>query len=225
MQFSPRENSAAEPRSYTSTDWWNEKTNPRLPWNHTLKHLWVELRQSNVLAHRVIDLHHGITPPRAYQHGGRMCNDIYWYESLEFSAVCTHSPGCIISSMWQDATCVTLKFTWTARENFLPDLLLTFGIWTFLPHLSSSRSGKGAIPSLGSPQSLDGCYFSPTLVTDWFWGVVSEAVEELRRSPQRGIPTPERLERNGPLTTIILQVQIGMMIIFVHNNHVAAVEV
>lgn len=32
-------------------------------------------------------------------------------------------------------------------------------------------------------------------------------MEELRRSPQRGIPTPERLERNGPLTTIILQVQ------------------
>jgi len=56
---------------------------------------------------------------------------------------------------------------------------------------------------------LDGCYFSPSLVTDWFWGVVSEAVEELRRSPQRGIPTPDRLERNGPLTTIILQVQIG----------------
>ncbi|KAK7909518.1 hypothetical protein WMY93_014202 [Mugilogobius chulae] len=41
--------------------------------------------------------------------------------------------------------------------------------------------------------------------TDWFWGVVREAVEELRRSPQRGIPSPERLERNGPLTTIILQ--------------------
>lgn len=56
---------------------------------------------------------------------------------------------------------------------------------------------------------MDGCYFSPALVTDWFWGVVSEAVEELRRSPQRGIPTPDRLERNGPLTTIILQVQPG----------------
>lgn len=70
----------------------------------------------------------------------------------------------------------------------------------------SSPSGKGAIPSLGSPQALDGCYFSPALVTGWFWGVVSEAVEELRRSPQRGIPTPDRLERNGPLTTIILQV-------------------
>ncbi|TWW63312.1 Protein MB21D2 [Takifugu flavidus] len=66
-------------------------------------------------------------------------------------------------------------------------------------------TGKGAIPSLGSPQALDGCYFSPALVTGWFWGVVSEAVEELRRSPQRGIPTPDRLERNGPLTTIILQ--------------------
>uniref|UniRef100_A0A3Q2PV14 Transmembrane protein 102 n=2 Tax=Fundulus heteroclitus TaxID=8078 RepID=A0A3Q2PV14_FUNHE len=64
---------------------------------------------------------------------------------------------------------------------------------------------KGSIPSLGSPQALDGCYFSPSLVTDWFWRVVSEAVAELRRSPQRGIPTPERLERNGPLTTIILQ--------------------
>lgn len=46
-------------------------------------------------------------------------------------------------------------------------------------------------------------------MTDWFWGVVSEAVEELRRSPQRGIPSPDRLERNGPLTTIILQVQTG----------------
>uniref|UniRef100_A0AAV2KQF7 ribonuclease H n=1 Tax=Knipowitschia caucasica TaxID=637954 RepID=A0AAV2KQF7_KNICA len=64
---------------------------------------------------------------------------------------------------------------------------------------------RGASPSLGSPQALDGCYFSPSLVSDWFWGVVQEAVEELRRSPQRGIPTPERLERNGPLTTIILQ--------------------
>lgn len=67
-------------------------------------------------------------------------------------------------------------------------------------------AGKSSIPSPDSPQSLDGCYFSPTLVTDWFWGVVSEAVEELRRSPQRGIPTPERLERNGPLATIVLQV-------------------
>lgn len=46
-------------------------------------------------------------------------------------------------------------------------------------------------------------------MTGWFWGVVSEAVEELRRSPQRGIPTPDRLERNGPLTTIILQVYLG----------------
>ncbi|XP_056156649.1 transmembrane protein 102 [Lampris incognitus] len=64
---------------------------------------------------------------------------------------------------------------------------------------------RGSIPSLGSPQSLDGCYFSPALVADWFWGVVSEAIEELRRNPQRGIPIPERLERNGPLTTIILQ--------------------
>ena len=69
------------------------------------------------------------------------------------------------------------------------------------------------MPSLGSPQSLDGCYFSPSLVTDWFWGVVSEAVEELRRSPQRGIPSPDRLERNGPLTTIILQVQTGNKIV------------
>lgn len=66
--------------------------------------------------------------------------------------------------------------------------------------------GKGSAPALGSSQSLDGSYFSPSLVTDWFWGVVREAVEELRRSPQRGIPTPERLERNGPLTTIVLQV-------------------
>ena len=49
-------------------------------------------------------------------------------------------------------------------------------------------------------------------MTDWFWGVVSEAVDELRRSPQRGIPTPDRLERNGPLTTIILQVQIEEML-------------
>lgn len=64
---------------------------------------------------------------------------------------------------------------------------------------------RGAPPSsLHSPQSLDGCYFSPALVADWFWGVVGEAVDELRRSPQRGIPIPERLERNGPLTTLIL---------------------
>lgn len=81
-----------------------------------------------------------------------------------------------------------------------------------------SSSGKASIPSLGSYESLDGCYFSPTLVTDWFWSVVSEAVEELRRSPQRGIPTAERLERNGPLTTIILQVQTGVISQFIHYN-------
>ncbi|XP_066537546.1 transmembrane protein 102 isoform X2 [Hoplias malabaricus] len=63
----------------------------------------------------------------------------------------------------------------------------------------------GSIPSLQSPQSLDGCYFSPLLVTDWFWNVVGTAVEELRRNPQRGIPVPDRIERNGPLTTLILK--------------------
>ena len=70
----------------------------------------------------------------------------------------------------------------------------------------SGSAGRGSASSPGSPQSLDGCYFSPALVTDWFWAVVSQAVEELRRNPKRGIPVPERLERNGPLTTIILQV-------------------
>ncbi|KAM6949031.1 transmembrane protein 102 [Aplochiton taeniatus] len=66
--------------------------------------------------------------------------------------------------------------------------------------------GGGVPPGRGSlSQSLDGCYFSPALVTDWFWGVVRAAVEELQRSPKRGIPLPERLERHGPLTTIILQ--------------------
>ncbi|KAI7814354.1 transmembrane protein 102 [Triplophysa rosa] len=62
---------------------------------------------------------------------------------------------------------------------------------------------QGAIPSL-SPQSLDGCYFSPLLVADWFWNVVGKVVEELRQNPQRGIPVPDRIERNGPLTTLIL---------------------
>ncbi|XP_061619789.1 transmembrane protein 102 isoform X2 [Phyllopteryx taeniolatus] len=68
-----------------------------------------------------------------------------------------------------------------------------------LPAEEEGETGKGSVPS------PDGCYFSPALVTDWFWGAVSEAVDELRRSPQRGIPTAERLERNGPLTTIVLQ--------------------
>ncbi|XP_026884722.2 transmembrane protein 102 [Electrophorus electricus] len=64
----------------------------------------------------------------------------------------------------------------------------------------------GAIPpSLHASQSLDGCYFSPLLVADWFWNVVGVAVEELRRNPQRGIPVPDRVERNGPLTTLILK--------------------
>lgn len=63
---------------------------------------------------------------------------------------------------------------------------------------------QGSIPSLQSSQLLDGCYFSPLLVTDWFWSVVGTAVEELRRNPQRGIPVPDRVERNGPLTTLIL---------------------
>ncbi len=31
---------------------------------------------------------------------------------------------------------------------------------------------RGSIPSLQPPQSLDGCYFSPLLVADWFWSVV-----------------------------------------------------
>ncbi|KAJ3584876.1 hypothetical protein NHX12_013599 [Muraenolepis orangiensis] len=66
------------------------------------------------------------------------------------------------------------------------------------------RSSASFSPG-GSPQSLDGCYFSPALVTDWFWDVVSQAVDELRRKPKRGLPVPGRLERNGPLTTIILQ--------------------
>ncbi|XP_028856398.1 transmembrane protein 102 [Denticeps clupeoides] len=64
--------------------------------------------------------------------------------------------------------------------------------------------GRASIQSLDSSQSLDGCYFSPTLVADWFWDVVVKAVEELRRTPQRGIPVPDRAERNGPLTTLIL---------------------
>ncbi|KAG7465293.1 hypothetical protein MATL_G00175010 [Megalops atlanticus] len=55
-----------------------------------------------------------------------------------------------------------------------------------------------------SPRALDGCYFSPALVADWFWDVVGKAVEELRKNPQRGTPVPERVERNGPLTTLIL---------------------
>lgn len=64
---------------------------------------------------------------------------------------------------------------------------------------------RGVPPSLqSSPQSLDGCYFSPALVTDWFWEVVNVAVEELRRNPQRGIPVPDRVERNGPVTTLVL---------------------
>ncbi|XP_041925622.1 transmembrane protein 102 isoform X1 [Alosa sapidissima] len=66
--------------------------------------------------------------------------------------------------------------------------------------------GRGALLSLQppSPQSLDGCYFSPTLVADWFWEVVGVAVEELKRNPQRGIPVPDRVERNGPVTTLVL---------------------
>ncbi|XP_052001190.1 fibroblast growth factor 11a isoform X1 [Xyrauchen texanus] len=63
---------------------------------------------------------------------------------------------------------------------------------------------QGSIPSLQSPQSLDGCYLSPLLVTNWFWDVVRTAVEELQQNPQRGIPVPDRVERNGPLTTLIL---------------------
>ncbi|KAJ8246845.1 hypothetical protein GJAV_G00256020 [Gymnothorax javanicus] len=35
-------------------------------------------------------------------------------------------------------------------------------------------------------------------------GVVGKAVDELRRTPQRGTPVPERVERNGPVTTLIL---------------------
>ncbi|XP_048885273.1 transmembrane protein 102 isoform X1 [Brienomyrus brachyistius] len=67
-----------------------------------------------------------------------------------------------------------------------------------------AEPGRATIPSLQSPQVLDGCYFSPTLVADWFWDVVGMAVEELRKNPQRGTPVPERVERNGPLTTLVL---------------------
>ncbi|XP_062372362.1 transmembrane protein 102 [Sardina pilchardus] len=66
--------------------------------------------------------------------------------------------------------------------------------------------GRASLLSLQppSPQSLDGCYFSPALVADWFWEVVGVAVEELKRNPQRGIPVPDRVERNGPVTTLVL---------------------
>ncbi|MBN3303042.1 M21D2 protein, partial [Amia calva] len=56
----------------------------------------------------------------------------------------------------------------------------------------------------GFPQTPDGCYFSPTLVVDWFHGAVAAAVKELRHNPKRGTPVPEKVERNGPLTTLIL---------------------
>ncbi|MGH0177676.1 UNVERIFIED_CONTAM: hypothetical protein FKN15_075713 [Acipenser sinensis] len=47
-------------------------------------------------------------------------------------------------------------------------------------------------------------YFSPTLVADWFSEAVLKVINELRRNPQRGTPIPERVERNGPVTTLIL---------------------
>ncbi|RXM94352.1 Protein MB21D2 [Acipenser ruthenus] len=49
-----------------------------------------------------------------------------------------------------------------------------------------------------------GYYFSPTLVADWFSEAVLKVINELRRNPQRGTPIPERVERNGPVTTLIL---------------------
>ncbi|MGH0171072.1 UNVERIFIED_CONTAM: hypothetical protein FKN15_060012 [Acipenser sinensis] len=47
-------------------------------------------------------------------------------------------------------------------------------------------------------------YFSPTLVADWFSEAVLKVINKLRRNPQRGTPIPERVERNGPVTTLIL---------------------
>ncbi|XP_060730763.1 transmembrane protein 102 [Tachysurus vachellii] len=104
--------------------------------------------------------------------------------------------------------------SWLSLRLCDPGMLARWGICCEdEPNIQRQEDGEeeeggsilGSIPSLHSPQSLDGCYFSPLLVTEWFWNVVGTAVEELKRHPQRGIPVPDRVERNGPLTTLILK--------------------
>nr|XP_006627426.1 PREDICTED: transmembrane protein 102 [Lepisosteus oculatus]XP_015196069.1 PREDICTED: transmembrane protein 102 [Lepisosteus oculatus]XP_015196070.1 PREDICTED: transmembrane protein 102 [Lepisosteus oculatus]XP_015196071.1 PREDICTED: transmembrane protein 102 [Lepisosteus oculatus]XP_015196072.1 PREDICTED: transmembrane protein 102 [Lepisosteus oculatus]XP_015196073.1 PREDICTED: transmembrane protein 102 [Lepisosteus oculatus] len=80
----------------------------------------------------------------------------------------------------------------------------TLARWRHCCQEESEASGAAGDDDGDASPSLEGCYFSPTLVADWFAGAVDTAVSELRCNPKRGTPVPERVERNGPLTTLIL---------------------
>ncbi|CAL8376498.1 unnamed protein product [Boreogadus saida] len=70
----------------------------------------------------------------------------------------------------------------------------------------------GSASSPGSPQSLDGLLLLPGVVTDWFLAVVSRRWRSAAQ-PKRD-PRARELERNGPLTTIILQTASGSRVSF-----------
>lgn len=62
------------------------------------------------------------------------------------------------------------------------------------------------------PNGATNHYFSPTKVSDWFFGAVSAVLGEMQRKPQRGTPKVERLEQAGTVTSIILAVGSSLIL-------------
>lgn len=71
MQFSPRESPVLTPPQIGEMNP-PPKNPPRPPLEIHAESFMSITSPSKVLAHRVIDLHHGVAPPHAYQHGEEM---------------------------------------------------------------------------------------------------------------------------------------------------------
>ncbi|XP_030632831.1 protein MB21D2 [Chanos chanos] len=55
-------------------------------------------------------------------------------------------------------------------------------------------------------------FFSPTLVSDWFYRSINLVLSEIQKKPQRGMPRVEKVERNGTIISIILGVGSSRML-------------
>ncbi|XP_067880024.1 nucleotidyltransferase MB21D2-like [Heterodontus francisci] len=67
-------------------------------------------------------------------------------------------------------------------------------------------------PRDGGDGSSGSYYFSPTKVADWFFRSVSAVIEEIRRHPQRGVPGVSKVEKNGTVVSVILNVGRSRML-------------
>ncbi|XP_067828175.1 nucleotidyltransferase MB21D2-like [Heptranchias perlo] len=55
-------------------------------------------------------------------------------------------------------------------------------------------------------------YFSPTKVADWFFRSISAVIEGICRNPQRGMPRVVKVEKNGTVVSVILNVGRSRML-------------